>query len=100
MDVKQIRAVVTGRVQGVGFRHFVLRAAERLELVGWVRNTAGGDVELVAQGPPPALEELLTRLRQGPPAAQVLSVAAEYCDPDPPFRDFQVKPTAYGAGDW
>lgn len=61
---------IQGRVQGVGFRPFVYGLARRLELSGWVRNDATG-VELVVAGPPEALDEFLTRLREEkPPHAQ------------------------------
>lgn len=61
-----------GRVQGVGFRLFVQRAAERLALVGWVRNLPDGrQVEFEAEGEAAAIEELLAQVRQGPRAARV-----------------------------
>jgi acylphosphatase len=95
MQIKQLTAVVTGRVQGVGFRYFIMRAAQKLELCGWVRNRASGEVEVVAQGPMPALQQLLRQVRQGPPSAHVLSVAVQYHDPNPRLHDFELKPTAY-----
>ncbi len=60
------RWLVSGRVQGVGFRWFVLGHAERLGLAGWARNLPDGRVEVVAVGPAPALRELEDALRQGP----------------------------------
>lgn len=65
---------VSGRVQGVGFRWFVLTEAERLGLRGWVRNTADGSVELEAAGPAEALFEFRNRVERGPPAARVARV--------------------------
>jgi acylphosphatase len=72
----RIRAAfrVAGRVQGVGFRWFVLTEAERLGLRGWVRNTPDGGVELEAEGPATAMAELRTRLELGPPSARVSRV--------------------------
>ena len=61
----------TGRVQGVGFRWFVLREAERRGLRGFARNLRDGSVEVVAAGTPQALEELARALQQGPAHAQV-----------------------------
>ncbi len=71
---QRIRAVVTGTVQGVGFRWFVQRAGTRLGLDGWVANRPDRTVEVVAEGPTPAIEELLTALRSGPPSSVVQGV--------------------------
>ena len=77
MIEERLTARVTGRVQGVGFRWWVRRRAENLQLVGWVMN--GDDersVELVAEGPGSALTELEQILRDGPAGADVESVDA------------------------
>ena len=66
---------VSGRVQGVGFRWYVLRLAQRDGLGGFVRNLPDGSVEVVASGNPPALERLAAALRSGPPHAQVDDVS-------------------------
>lgn len=67
----RLEAVVHGRVHGVGFRVFTLRAARDLGLRGWVANEAGGRVRVVAEGPPDRLHRLVQALRSGPPAALV-----------------------------
>lgn len=77
MDVERIRAVVSGRVQGVGFRYFVLQTARGLELTGYVRNTPEGNVEVLADGPPHALDSLVKRINEGSPASLVQSVRVE-----------------------
>ena len=59
MPIPTLHLVITGRVQGVGFRWFIQRAAERLALAGWVRNLADGRVELEAQGEKARLDDLL-----------------------------------------
>ena len=76
IENEKIRAAfrVSGRVQGVGFRWFVLTEAERLGLRGWVRSTPDGGVELEAEGSATALAELRSRLEQGPPSARVSRV--------------------------
>ena len=66
---------MTGRVQGVGYRYFVLREADALDLVGWVANESDGSVRLVAEGPRDRLETLLASLREGPPGALVSHVS-------------------------
>lgn len=65
------RFLVKGRVQGVGFRWFVMREAGRLGLRGYARNLADGSVEVVAAGPVAALEDLERALRTGPALARV-----------------------------
>ncbi len=65
------RFLITGRVQGVGFRFFVHAAAERHGLRGWVHNLPSGHVEALAEGEHEMLEEFERQLRQGPPASRV-----------------------------
>ena len=66
-----LRFLVHGRVQGVGFRWFVLREAERRGLRGYVRNLRDGSVEVIAAGKEQALEELGRLLERGPAQARV-----------------------------
>lgn len=68
------RFVVSGRVQGVGYRYFTLHAAEALDVSGFARNQPDGSVEVVAEGAAAALEELETRLREGPSFSRVEGV--------------------------
>ena len=63
--------MVSGRVQGVGFRWFVREAARQHRLAGWVRNRPDGSVELEAAGDDAAFREFMETLRQGPPGARV-----------------------------
>ncbi len=69
------RWIIRGRVQGVGFRWFVMREAERLKLSGYGTNLPDGSVEVVSQGPEEALEMLEGQLRRGPSHARVDDVA-------------------------
>jgi len=78
----RIRVVVSGRVQGIGFRAWVLRRALELDLRGWVRNCRDGTVEVEAAGPVSALERLRQLVGDGPPLAHVHEVREE-----PPHRD-------------
>ncbi|MBI4277920.1 MAG: acylphosphatase [Armatimonadetes bacterium] len=73
-EVARLRALVSGVVQGVGFRWFVQRHARALGLSGYVRNLSDGRVEVVAEGGRAELEALVAHLRQGPPAARVRAV--------------------------
>jgi len=70
-DLQTRRYVVTGRVQGVGFRWYVEREAAQLDLKGWVRNRDDGSVEVMATGTPEQLRSLRARLQEGPRAARV-----------------------------
>jgi DNA ligase D-like protein (predicted 3'-phosphoesterase) len=74
---RAVRAVVKGRVQGVGFREAVVAEARRLGVLGWVRNADDGTVAVHLEGPEPAVERLLEFLGSGPPAARVEAVETE-----------------------
>ncbi len=65
------RFLVRGRVQGVGFRYFTQRTAQRQGISGWVRNTPGGDVEIEAEGEREAMLGFEVQVRIGPPGARV-----------------------------
>ena len=88
---EEITAVVAGRVQGVGFRYFVIGKARTLGLQGYVRNDSAGNVEVVAQGTRPVLEQLLVLLRQGPPAAEVYDVRYEWRELMEHFSGFYIR---------
>ena len=90
--MKSVRARITGRVQGVGFRAFVEQAAERLGVRGWVRNRRDGSVEAVIAGDTSKVDEMLTLCWQGPPAAKVDGVSVEDV-PAPAEKGFGTKPT-------
>ena len=75
------RYLVRGRVQGVGYRYFVLRQADALGLTGYARNRADGAVEVIAEGSAEALADLEARLGEGPAFAEVDGVAREAIDP-------------------
>lgn len=83
---------IEGRVQGVGYRHGTQQEAHRLDLAGWVRNTADGAVELLAEGPDAALKSLEAWCRQGPPGAAVTAIVpVAEGSPDPAPRPFEIR---------
>lgn len=84
------RWLVSGRVQGVGFRDFVYRKAKTLGLTGWVRNASDGRVEVYATGPIGKLSELAAALHAGPPLSDVVSVE-EKEDTIQNFSGFSVR---------
>ena len=86
------RFVVRGRVQGVGFRWFATRAAQRLGVRGWVRNLPDGSVEVVASAEEIVLTALGAELRRGPRGAQVTElVSEEFTEPPGGFAGFEVR---------
>ena len=93
--LERLEATVTGRVQGVGFRYFVLRAAAGLALSGWVANEQDGSVRCVAEGPRPVLERLLSALKQGPPGARVEHVATAWLPATGGMSSFGVRSSGH-----
>lgn len=77
MTVIARRAVVTGRVQGVGFRFFAERAARQAGVKGWVRNAPDGSVETFAEGEEKSVRLYLETLREGPRLGRVTAIAEE-----------------------
>jgi len=86
-----VRFLVTGRVQGVGFRYFVSRCSRELNLTGWAKNLADGRVEVVAQGELAAIARLEVELRRGPVNSRVDSVArTELSDEVTQYKTFDI----------
>jgi len=83
------RAVVSGRVQGVGFRYFAERAARKAGVAGWVRNLPDGRVETVAEGSNGAVEAYLAEIRKGPFGSRVSDVTVEDTQPGN-FASFEI----------
>jgi len=92
--IERMHAIVSGSVQGVGFRYFVMGHADVLQLQGWVRNTMRGEVEVVVEGARPDLEHFLNFLKSGPRSAYVTKVDENWQSATGEFSDFQVRPTA------
>lgn len=87
MGRRAVRYRVYGRVQGVGFRWFVMREGSRLRLRGYVRNLADGSVEVVAQGDEGELGRLEGALERGPTMARVDGVEKSHLTHDPPLSN-------------
>jgi acylphosphatase len=90
-SIEELHAYVYGRVQGVGFRYFVAQKAHTLALRGYARNDSDGSVEVLAQGPRLALEQLLIFLRQGPSAARVRDVRVTWAVPTEYASGFHLR---------
>jgi acylphosphatase len=83
--------LISGRVQGVGFRYAMAEEAERLGVTGWVRNRRDGTVEAVVDGDAEAVAALLAWSRRGPPAARVAAV--QVLESPERFERFEMRPT-------
>jgi acylphosphatase len=84
------RLIISGRVQGVGFREWMVQKARDLGVSGWVRNRLDGSVEALVAGDVAAVEELSRLCRRGPRMAQVVSIDEELADPPEVFGFRQV----------
>lgn len=89
MTRMRLTALITGTVQGVGYRRYVQRYARDLGLHGYAENLTDGRVEVVAEGHEQDLERLLHWLHRGPPHARVQNVQTEYSAATG-LRDFHV----------
>jgi len=85
------RFLVSGRVQGVGFRYFTVRSARAGGLVGWVRNLPDGRVEALAEGTPAAVEIFRAALAEGPPGSNVSGLESFEVEPVGSFDTFNVR---------
>ena len=86
------RLLISGKVQGVFYRAWTARQARALGVDGWVRNLRGGDVEALAIGEREAVDALIRRCWQGPPAAEVSLVEVEEVEPEE-VTGFERRPT-------
>lgn len=87
----QAHVFISGFVQGVGFRYFVVREAEKLGLTGWVRNTPDNRVETVLQGQKSAIEKMIEKCHEGPMLSSVKEVDVEWENEEEKFSAFEIK---------
>ena len=91
-DLAAVRVMIYGDVQGVYFRAFAAQKAKGLGLKGYVRNLPRRDsLEVVAEGERKRLEELLTYLNMGPPAARVERLVTNWSEPSERYTEFSVE---------
>lgn len=89
---RRLSVLIKGRVQGVGYRYHVWEQAARWPaIVGYVRNTPQGHVEVVAEGPEEQLRRFLQAVSQGPPGARVEAVEVDWSEPEGTFRRFDIR---------
>jgi acylphosphatase len=87
----RVHIIVTGRVQGVGFRYFVATRARELGLTGTVRNLPTGQVEITAEGDAAALETLIGAVRSGPPGSRVRDLEVRWDDAPARQMEFLIR---------
>lgn len=87
----RVHLLVSGTVQGVGFRWATREEATRLGLTGWVRNLEDGRVEAIAEGPREVLEQLVVWAHRGPPSSRVTDVAVTWSEPTGEWIRFSVQ---------
>ena len=91
-EIKHVRLVIEGRVQGVWFRGWLVQQAQASAVRGWVRNCSNGTVEAVLSGPAATVEALVSACHVGPPAARVSRLSVEPAAP-PTGPGFHPRPT-------
>lgn len=82
---------IEGKVQGVGFRNYIKRKAELLNITGWVKNLDDGRVEAVLEGEKMDVEQLIDHCYEGPRTANVHSIEEQEEEPMDEFGGFDVK---------
>ena len=90
-NLKRYSVDVIGRVQGVGFRYYTVKAAARFKVYGWVRNKSDGNVQLECEGPEENVNSFLSWLEQGPPSARVLEVRKQERPYQGYYRTFSIE---------
>lgn len=90
MNDVQAHILISGMVQGVGFRFFTTRTARKMGLTGWVKNRSDGRVEILAEGPKGLIESLIKDLRVGPPSARVQDVQVDWRSFTGGYKTFDV----------
>ena len=90
MQNSTVRIIVHGLVQGVGYRYYILREANKLGLAGYVKNLPAGQVEIVASGDKGLVDAMVEAARAGPRHAAVAEIELEEFQPQEPFTDFRI----------
>ncbi len=88
--MKRVRLIISGDVQGVGFRAWTRLQARELSLTGWVKNREDGAVEIVVEGAKEGLTQFISRCRKGPEVAWVEKVDVAWSEQAGEFAGFEV----------
>ncbi|HEY3128617.1 MAG TPA: acylphosphatase [Acidobacteriota bacterium] len=91
MAIRRKRLLLSGRVQGVGFRYFAYRLARELGLRGWVRNLRDGNVEIEVQGEEELLDQFLMEIKSGPQLAIVEDISINSFEDLENYEGFNIE---------
>ena len=89
-EILKVNLTISGKVQGVGFRYFVLRQAQELGINGWVSNKPNGDVEALAQGEKADLEQFIAKVKEGTTFSRVDNVNLEWMNKGEQYFGFEI----------
>lgn len=89
--VKSLHCLISGKVQGVGFRAWTKGMADQMGICGWVRNLDDGRVEVLAQGNKEKLEKFKGELARGPVISRVEDIECKYIDYDKEYKKFEIR---------
>jgi acylphosphatase len=89
-EILKVNLTISGKVQGVGFRYFVLRQAQELGILGWVSNKPNGDVEAFAQGEKADLERFIAKVKEGPSFSRVEDVSLNWVKEAEQYFGFEI----------
>ena len=89
-EILTVNLTISGKVQGVGFRYFVLRQAQELSILGWVNNKPNGDVEAFAQGEKADLERFIAKVKDGPSFSRVEDVSLNWVNEADKYFGFEI----------
>ena len=89
-EILKVNLTISGKVQGVGFRYFVLRQAQELGILGWVSNKPNGDVEAFAQGEKADLEQFIAKVKKGPSFSRVEDVSLFWVNEADQYFGFEI----------
>ena len=90
-NIKTYNVLISGRVQGVGFRYFAVSIAEKYDVRGFVRNIQGGKVEIVCQGEEEELKSFISEVKKGPAFSVITGAIAEEIPEAKKYNTFEIK---------
>jgi len=90
-NIKTYEIILSGRVQGVGFRYFIESIAGKHDIKGYVRNTFGNKVEIMCQGEEEDLKQFIDEAKKGPSFSAVTDIKIEEIKDSKKFNIFQIK---------
>ena len=90
MNLKRVELLISGMVQGVGFRYYAYQKAQQLHVTGWVRNLPDSRVQVLAEGEREVLEDFISKLKAGPNFSVVQDIDISWSESIGQFSSFQV----------